>query len=48
MSDVLALVGQKMGVTGTPAMLMEDGTLLPGYKPAKNLAALLDAQAKAK
>ncbi len=42
------LMGQKMGVTGTPALLMEDGTLLPGYKPAKNLAALLDAQAKAK
>ncbi len=37
------LLGQQMGVTGTPALLMEDGTLVPGYRPAKDLAAALDS-----
>ena len=34
--------GQQMGVTGTPALLLDDGTLIPGYRPAKDLAAMLD------
>jgi len=30
-------LGQEAGVTGTPALIMEDGTLLPGYRPAPEL-----------
>ena len=41
------LMGLKMGVNGTPALLLEDGSLMPGYRPAKELAAMLDANAKA-
>jgi len=36
-------VGQQLGVTGTPALLLDDGTLIPGYRPAK-VAAMLDKQ----
>jgi len=35
-------LGNKIGVRGTPAILMEDGELLPGYVPAKELAKYLD------
>jgi thiol:disulfide interchange protein DsbC len=31
-------VGVQMGVAGTPAIVMENGVLLPGYLPAKKLA----------
>lgn len=31
-------LGQQMGVTGTPALIFDDGELLPGYMPAKALA----------
>ncbi|NRB40023.1 MAG: thioredoxin fold domain-containing protein [Pseudomonadales bacterium] len=31
-------LGKKMGVSGTPAILLEDGTLIPGYRPAADLA----------
>lgn len=31
-------IGQQIGVRGTPAILMEDGMLLPGYMPALKLA----------
>lgn len=34
-------LGKKMGVTGTPAMVMENGRLLPGYMPADRLAKTL-------
>lgn len=34
-------LGQAMGVTGTPAIITEEGTLLPGYVPAAELAAAL-------
>jgi len=40
-------LAQQLGVTGTPALLLDDGTLIPGYRPAKDLAAMLDGQAKA-
>lgn len=40
------LLGQQLGVTGTPALLMEDGTLVPGYRPAKDLATALDSMYK--
>ena len=32
------VIGQQMGVRGTPAILLEDGELLPGYVPAIKLA----------
>ncbi|MEZ5558334.1 MAG: DsbC family protein [Pseudomonadales bacterium] len=31
-------LGRQVGVTGTPAIVLEDGTLLPGYMPADELA----------
>ena len=34
-------LGQAMGVNGTPAIITEDGGLLPGYVPAAELAAAL-------
>ena len=35
-------LGQALGVQGTPAMYLEDGTSLPGYLPAKNLSAAVN------
>ncbi len=37
-------MGQMLGVTGTPAMVFEDGRLVPGYVPAAQLAKMLDVQ----
>lgn len=34
-------LGKRMGVTGTPAILLPDGTLIPGYRPAAELAKTL-------
>ena len=34
-------LGNLVGVTGTPALIFEDGTLLPGYLPAAELVNLL-------
>ncbi len=34
-------LGQKMGVTGTPAIILDNGELIPGYRPADKLAATL-------
>ena len=34
-------LGRKMGVTGTPALLLPDGSLLAGYRPADKLAEIL-------
>lgn len=31
-------LGNEVGVTGTPTLVFEDGTLIPGYLPAKTLA----------
>jgi thiol:disulfide interchange protein DsbC len=31
-------LGRELGVTGTPAIVLEDGRLLPGYMPAEKLA----------
>ena len=39
-------LGQQLGVTGTPALLLSDGSLIPGYRPAKDLAAMLDEEAE--
>lgn len=34
-------LGQLVGVSGTPAIVLEDGRLLPGYMPADDLAAAI-------
>ena len=34
-------LGNQFGVTGTPALVLEDGSLMPGYVPAAKLAAML-------
>ncbi len=39
-------VGQKLGVTGTPAIVTANGDLMPGYVPAKQLAQRLDQLAQ--
>ena len=31
-------LGGQVGVTGTPAILLEDGNMVRGYVPARNLA----------
>lgn len=38
----MALVS-KFGINGTPALVLDDGTVLPGYMPAKALRAALDS-----
>lgn len=40
-------LGQEVGVTGTPALLTADGTLIPGYMKPADLKARLDALASA-
>lgn len=40
-------LGQKLGVRGTPSMVLEDGEMLPGYVPPTQLAQLL-AEGKGK
>jgi len=34
--------GEKLGVSGTPAILLDDGRLLPGYMPPDELKRVLD------
>lgn len=36
------MLGQKIGLTGTPAIVFEDGTLLSGYLPPEGLASRLE------
>lgn len=38
------VLGALLGVTGTPALIFEDGSLLPGYVPADRLSKMLEAQ----
>jgi thiol:disulfide interchange protein DsbC len=38
------LLGELMGVTGTPAIFLEDGEMLPGYIPAPRLGAYLEGK----
>ncbi|GBE07562.1 MAG TPA: DsbC family protein [Gammaproteobacteria bacterium] len=37
-------LGQKIGVTGTPTLILENGKILPGFIPADQLIKLLDHQ----
>ncbi|MGH8503458.1 MAG: DsbC family protein [Gammaproteobacteria bacterium] len=39
-------LGQALGVSGTPAIMLENGEMIPGYQPAKPLAAMLDELAQ--
>ncbi|MCG5495284.1 MULTISPECIES: DsbC family protein [Ectothiorhodospira] len=34
--------GQMMGVNGTPAILLETGDMIPGYRPAGEIAQMID------
>ncbi|WP_148253232.1 DsbC family protein [Aidingimonas lacisalsi] len=36
-------LGMDLGVEGTPAIILPDGRLVPGYMPAERLAEMLDA-----
>ncbi len=38
--------GQSFGISGTPAIVLPDGTLIPGYQPAEALVATLANLAK--
>lgn len=38
-------LGTAMGVSGTPAILLDDGTILSGYLPAKQLVEVLEKKA---
>jgi thiol:disulfide interchange protein DsbC len=35
-------LGQHIGITGTPALVLSNGKLIPGYMPASELISLLD------
>ena len=35
-------LGELLGISGTPAIVLESGDLVPGYVPAKRLSALLE------
>ena len=35
-------VASKIGISGTPTIILEDGTLMPGYVPAKRLLQALE------
>ncbi len=41
-------LGQALGVQGTPAIFLEDGTSLPGYIPPKRLAKVIKANKASK
>ncbi len=36
-------LGRKLGITGTPAIILDDGSLIPGYLTADRLQAALEA-----
>jgi thiol:disulfide interchange protein DsbC len=44
-NPVLSLMelGQEMGLQGTPAIILDDGEMVPGYVPPEKLAQALDA-----
>jgi thiol:disulfide interchange protein DsbC len=41
------LLGSLVGVSGTPALVLDDGQLVPGYVPPDRLIQVLDARKKA-
>ncbi len=38
-------MGEALGVTGTPTIVLDDGEVIPGYVPAARLSRMLDARA---
>jgi thiol:disulfide interchange protein DsbC len=39
-------LGQELGVSGTPALVLENGQIYPGYAPANKLISVLDSTKK--
>ena len=39
-------LGEQLGVQGTPALVLESGQMLPGYRPVNELAAILEQLSK--
>ena len=39
-------LGQRLGVRGTPSMILENGEMVPGYVPPAQLAQMLDGKGK--
>jgi thiol:disulfide interchange protein DsbC len=39
-------LGAKVGVNGTPAIVLMDGTMIPGYRPAADFAEIFGLTAK--
>jgi len=37
-------LGQKLGISGTPAMILSNGTLIPGYRDAAAILKLIDSK----
>lgn len=37
-------LGEQLGVRGTPALVLDNGEMVPGYVPAKRLAAMLNGK----
>jgi protein-disulfide isomerase len=35
-----------MGISGTPTIVLDDGSMLPGYVPARQLTLMLEGGAK--
>ena len=45
--DAHFALGQQFGINGTPALMLDDGKILPGYMPADKLMTILERQAVA-
>ncbi|MBD3618229.1 MAG: DsbC family protein [Chromatiales bacterium] len=41
-------LGEAIGVSGTPAIVLDNGQLIPGYRPARELVQVLEHQAAAR
>jgi thiol:disulfide interchange protein DsbC len=37
-------VAESLGISGTPAIVLDNGDLIPGYVPPRRLAAILDGK----
>ena len=40
--DQHMMLVERLGITGTPSLILENGSILPGYVPAQRLSKLLD------
>ncbi len=39
-------LGEEVGVSGTPAIVLEDGSMIPGYRPAADLIKVVEAHSQ--